>query len=187
MRLVLDSAIPAILALWALLTLLNQFHPLFQRRVSRGLAARLVAWAKRYDACALVPLWTFFAPNPGTRDHDVFYRDQLLDGTLTPWRALGEEPPGWWRVVWNPRKRFRKGLMDMSRALTRQLIANVRVGGDPRHILVTMSYLGLASRIAAVERGPLSARTQFLLASSAGYDPASPPLVFYVSPLFDLR
>ena len=86
----------------------------------------------------LIPIWTFFAPNPGMTDYYLLYRDRLPDGSLDNWRKvdLKKSENGLRLALWNPTKRKHKALTDMVSALTR--VANHRA---IEALIVTVPYI----------------------------------------------
>lgn len=67
---------------------------------------------RRLDRFALLPAWSFFAPNPGISDSVLLVRDRLDDERWTPWRVAWRERPNrfWW--AWRPGKRVAKLVSD---------------------------------------------------------------------------
>jgi hypothetical protein len=184
----MSLCVMAIFAVWGALSVLNQFSPTYFRSHGwRSRPSQLLLWVKRGDIFSLLPIWTFFAPTPGTRDHDVLYRDELVDGTLTPWHSVCDNSMTLTCVLWNPRKRLKKAIVDMSDSLLHSLYLVTKAKGDPSSIPITLPYLGLATRVSGFERGPLSVRTQFVIAFSEGYRTEGEPVILYISPLFKIR
>src|ERR1043165_8847499 len=103
----IEVAAIVILGLWLLVSALHQLK-------YRGFVSVL----KRHDHFALVPAWSFFAPNPGTTDLHLLYRDKLLDGNITLWRQVRLHS-SFERCFWNPDKRLQKGIADMGNDLHR--------------------------------------------------------------------
>lgn len=182
--LVLSLLIVAALAGWAVLSAINQFSTTEFRRRPQSRAARLIWSVKRADVFSLLPIWTFFAPTPGTNDHNVLYRDELVDGVMTPWHLVCDNSTRWTCVLWNPHKRLKKALLDMSHGLLRSAYRTVKAKRNPKRMLVSLPYIGIATRVSSVDRGPLSARTQFMISISEGYKAGAEPKVLYISPLF---
>ena len=118
--------------------------------------------------CGLIPHWTFFAPVPGTADYFLLYRDQLLDGSLTDWRELplcdSRKP---WHCFWNPGKREKKALFDLTSALMREALM------DPVEATqISVPYLVLLAHVSGLPRAYAGQGTQFLLMmSDAGGEP----------------
>jgi hypothetical protein len=91
--------------LWLLATLAYQGGPF---RATLG----------RLDRLKLLPSWSFFAPNPATRDSHIVIRDLLRDGTLSEWAPVPPFPTRTLlQVLWNPSKRPRKVLRDASKSI----------------------------------------------------------------------
>ncbi len=104
MSLVGSIAVGVVL-IWLLATIAYQNSPL------RPLLAR-------FDVFKILPSWSFFAPNPATRDSHIVIRDLLIDGTLSAWRPISFFPRReMLHVVWHPAKRPRKILRDASKSI----------------------------------------------------------------------
>lgn len=100
----------SILTLWLTLSVIFQFHPSFNPSWFSAIV--------RHDLFGLLPRWTFFAPNPGTSDYHLLYRDQLEDGNLIGWVEIPmveERKP--FSFIWNPEKRSKKILLDVTMSL----------------------------------------------------------------------
>ena len=98
-----------VFAAWTFLTILNQ------HRSTR----RFILAVVRRDLCCLIPIWTFFAPNPGRTDIHLLYRDRDADGRMTAWREVPLDRRRSWLMLWNPRRRICKGVTDVAPDLTR--------------------------------------------------------------------
>jgi hypothetical protein len=132
-------------------------------------------WIKAHDAFALVPMWTFFAPNPGTRDLRLLWRDRLVDGTLAPWHEVLPPDTGLGRALWHPWKRQRKAVFDAGQLVS--LIA-AQNGNDPL-LLVTFPFVMLLAAVCALPASPLSRARQFVILDTTGRDdgPQEPRLL----------
>lgn len=121
----------------------------------------------RRDPFALVPGWTFFAPNPAQEDAHVVFRSKV-HGIWGPWRPLTVAPPGvGLRTIWNPSRYPRKAATDLVNGVRSTLW---RVADAPSAVLISTPYLGL---LAWVIRQPhetgLEAR-QFAIVAGEGRD-----------------
>jgi hypothetical protein len=129
---------------------------------------RWASWLKCRDACAYIPTWTFFAPNPGVTDTRVLWREQLTDGSVSHWHEVVPPQCGILRAVWNPRKRARKAVTDCGPMVTR-LIARSKQSPLP---MLSLPYLMLVQHIAGISGFPLSLARQFTIVSTQGADDA---------------
>lgn len=148
--------------------------------VSALYQTKRVTWVNRLkyrDLFALIPSWTFFAPNPGTTDTNLLYRDRLQDGSTTVWREVRWESR-FTRFLWNPNKRLQKGITDMARGA--QQAANTHREHAER-LLIDPSFLGLLNFVSHLEHSPLTERTQFCVARSYGADATQEASVEFVS------
>lgn len=95
----------AVVLLWLVATLA------FQHATLRGVIGP-------WDVFKVLPSWSFFAPNPATRDSHLLVRDLLRDGTLTAWAPIASFPSrSLLHIVWHPEKRPRKILRDAAKAI----------------------------------------------------------------------
>jgi hypothetical protein len=158
------------LSLWALFTALLAGGLLLVTALAQTRAVRWVSRLKRADPIALIPSWTFFAPNPGVSDTRIVSRDQYVDGMLSPWCEV--EPPSgaWFRPVWQPNKRVRKGMVDCASMTLRHI---ARTPGSPIS-RVSLPYLLLSHHVVSQPRPPMSVARQFAIIASRESSPADP-------------
>jgi hypothetical protein len=123
-------------------------------------------WLKRYDACAYIPAWTFFAPNPGVKDTRVLWREQLIDGTIGPWHEMVGPQGGLLRAVWNPTKRARKAVTDCGPMAVRMIARNKRSALP----MMGLPYLMIVQHMANLHGSPLGLARQFTVINTQGPD-----------------
>jgi hypothetical protein len=143
-----------IYVLWGLATVANQFH------------AWRPKWLGMVNIFGLIPVWTFFAPNPGMTDYYLLYRDRLPDGTLDNWKKIelrGSEN-GFRHMWWNPTKRKQKALTD---ALS-SLIEFVRHGGNDA-VVASVPYILILNFITAQPHTLGTNGTQFMVLEHGGF------------------
>lgn len=145
------------LGFWFALSVLNQFR--------RGYYIRPF---KKRDLFGLIPIWTFFAPNPGRTDLHVLVRDIHENGT-TPWRELeagrAKPNPIMPRLLWNPEKRISKMHGDWASSVMRLMGTR---GRRRKTMMLSLPYL-LLVRSASFSEPDFRARArQFALARSPG-------------------
>lgn len=160
------------LLVWLLLSILVQFNNIRWLRIIRGI-----------DVFCLLPAWTFFAPRPGTSDVNLLYRDRLVDGSTTPWRATSFRDPGWIRFLWNPYRRRQKCLFDMYQSLG-MFAAEVK---SVERIVLHGGYIALLNFVSSLPRNPLHISTQFLLAHTPGALRENEPQILFISAVHRLR
>jgi hypothetical protein len=143
----------AVFGIWVLISLLYQTK-----------SVKWVQWLKYGDVFAMIPAWSFFAPNPGTTDVHLLYRDKLVDGNITHWREvrLAVNPA---RVVWNPYKRLQKGMSDMGNDLQRFAARHTK---RAELILIHTSFIALLNFVTRQPSAPLAEFRQFVVARSFG-------------------
>lgn len=115
----MEEAVYLLLSLWFSLSVAYQV---------RWISSRL----GRYDPFGLLPKWTFFAPNPGTNDHHVIFRECRASDDLSEpvaWQQHSELISQWKELeiaafdcpniplVWHPSRRVSKVLSDLVNSL----------------------------------------------------------------------
>jgi len=152
-----------VLAVWFVLSVLNQF-------------TNIELWpVRRWDYFSLLPKWTFFAPNPGTNDYDVLYRDGYADGTVSEWtEARLSRAKNFITPFWHPDKRLRKVVTDTMRSVGRI----PRDGRNRRNRLcLSVPYLSILHFVSHLPASPVAVRRQFIVMQTSGYFPPRPPKV----------
>ena len=175
---VMQALVVAILVVWVVVTVANQ------RPASRRLVRRIT----NLDICGLVPIWTFFAPNPGDTDVHLLFRDRDQDGRVTCWREVKLTGRRWILHLWSPQRRINKAIVDVAFDLARpdelnedakpapdgpKLVNKQRVLSFP-YLLVLNYVSSLTGDFGAVER-------QFVIARTPGMRGRSAPDVRLVS------
>jgi hypothetical protein len=127
---------------------------------------RLIAWLKIRDVFALIPTWTFFAPNPGVSDTRLLWRERWVDGGVSVWHESDPPITGYVRAVWNPRKRVRKAITDVGPLFAR------RVGSDPKSMLplVSLPFLMMLAYVSSRPGSQLVSSRQFVVVQTQGPD-----------------
>ncbi|HSY48346.1 MAG TPA: hypothetical protein VLC46_06015 [Thermoanaerobaculia bacterium] len=147
------TAVIVVFAVWLLLTCLTQKEGPVNSAV------------RRWDPLSLLPRWTFFAPNPGTTDHHLLYRDRIDEHTLTHWREIPlSESRSLLGAFWNPGKRNKKALTDAANTLL-LFTRTISLPG----LKTTLPYIALMNYVSAIPRSHMSEATQFLVLDSFGY------------------
>jgi len=133
----------------------------------------------RADPLRLLPRWSFFAPNPGTRDIHVVVRDVDRE-SRTPWRPLPVATTGRaWRWWWNPDRQAQKAVVDAAGALS---VLRSSVHPDDADLLpLTTPYLRLLTWVMDVPHDPRSTGRQFAVVASRDFGPERPLEVRFVS------
>ncbi len=177
---VLSGFVAAVLGIWIILTLLNQ------ERRTRRFIKHIIA----YDIFGLIPIWTFFAPNPGDRDVHLLFRDRCEDGRITSWREV--HLAGRRRItdLWNPRRRINKAIVDVVYDLTRpdrppsgSESRSRKIGGNR---VLTFPYLLILNYISRLPAQFDALERQFAIAKTQGITSRSHPEVLLVSPFHGL-
>jgi hypothetical protein len=145
------------------------------------LVPRLRPYIRVWDIFSLVPEWKFFAPNPAQGDYILLYRDQLADGTVTPWTEVAlAQKRRWWNAAWNPGKRANKALFD----------AMVEVSSEaslyPEILVGSVAYLTLLNYISSLGRFARPSFTQFMILHSFSSTVKREPRLIFSSSLHAL-
>src|SRR5215212_5280136 len=151
-----DAAIVVIIIylVWGAATIANQFH------------SRRPAWLRAADVFGLIPVWTFFAPNPGMTDYYLLYRDRLPDGSFDNWRRveLTKSENGLRVALWNPAKRRHKALSDIVSSL-------IRLSGqiETDELIVTVPYILILNFVTSRLHSLGADATQFMVLEHSGF------------------
>jgi hypothetical protein len=143
-----------IYVVWGAATIANQFH-------SWG-----ATWLRAVDIFGLIPIWTFFAPNPGMSDYYLLYRDRLPDGSFDNWRKieLKESENGFRLALWNPTKRKHKALSDIVSSLV-----SLAKDGRTEALIVTVPYILILNFITSRPHSLGTNGTQFMVLEHGGF------------------
>jgi hypothetical protein len=143
-----------IYVIWGAATVANQFH------------SWSPTWLRAVDIFGLIPIWTFFAPNPGMTDYYLLYRDRLPDGSFDNWRKvdLKQSENGFRLALWNPTKRKHKALTDMVSLLI--TLAQHRSGEE---LIVTVPYILILNFITLRPHSLGTNGTQFMVLEHSGF------------------
>lgn len=147
---------------------------------------------RRFDVFQLLPIWTFFAPNPGNSDYHVIMRDRLPDYALTAWRDAMPIPPQtaitW---LWNPGKRRQKVLIDAVSSVAEMCAPNGDRALSPetlrRALLISSPYLVLLNMVLnCVTHAPDATASQFAVVERRGFGVEVQPTLLFRSPFHGL-
>ena len=147
------NAIAAVFAVWWVISACNQFR-------SGAWTLRL----RRYVPLGLIPLWTFFAPNPARADSRLIWREEH-GSRWDCWRELHLGfAPAKSRWLVNPELILNKAVVDLVSSLLR-----VRLEQQDRSALLSSAYLTLLSIVLTQPRRTGSSSIQFaIVRTSAG-------------------
>ena len=133
-------------------------------------------FVRTFDVLNLIPIWTFFAPNPGKQDYHLLYRDKTRGDAVGDWIEVDlQEERHLLSCLWNPDKRDKKVLSDV----VQDLITLLQAGAgqtDNRFLVLTLPYLTILKAVCIRERRrPEAACRQFMLAGSHGFNSGKDP------------
>jgi hypothetical protein len=159
-----------IFGLWMVISVLNQH--IRMRRLVWGIVTR--------DVCSLIPIWTFFAPNPGCSDVRILYRDRDSEGRIAPWREVEFGGRTSWHDLWSPKRRIFKGIVDVVPDLTVNTDLTPKAPVSKQKVL-SFPYLLLLNYV-CYQPVDFQARTrQFAVARTRGFGTESQPEVVFLS------
>jgi hypothetical protein len=143
-----------IYVVWGAATVANQFH------------SWCPIWLRAVDIFGLIPVWTFFAPNPGMTDYYLLYRDRLPDGSFDNWRTvdLKKSENGLRLALWNPTKRKHKALSDIVSSLVR-----LARHGESETLIVSVPYILILNLITSRPHSLGANGTQFMVLEHGGF------------------
>ena len=124
---------------------------------------------KYRDVGAMIPSWTFFAPNPGRTDTRLLWRELRVDGSSSLWHEVLPPTGGMLRSVWNPNKRQSKLITDVGPMVLRQ----VRRNPESSMALISVPYLVILHRISAEPVTAVCVARQFLVVQTTGVEVAT--------------
>jgi hypothetical protein len=155
---------------WMIVSALNQ-HPRTRR---------FVLYLVNRDIFSLIPIWTFFAPNPGCTDLHLLYRDRDAEGGTTDWREIVVSGRDSWLDLWNPHRRISKGVTDVGPDLTHGTDYVPRNSVDKKKVL-GFPYLLLLNYVCSQPADFRAEMRQFALARTGGFGTEGSPEVVFLS------
>lgn len=117
------------------------------------------------DVFSIIPVWTFFAPNPEVLNFHLLYRDLLPDGKYTPFLEITLCNHSMLRTLWYPKRRHWKVLVDVVHTLTHFSNASSE---ERRKVEETLPYIILANYVSNLPHTPEAIGTQFAIFSAQG-------------------
>ncbi|MEA2633799.1 MAG: hypothetical protein QOH92_566 [Chloroflexota bacterium] len=144
--------VATILGLWLLISIPYQMADKYWRRL------------KSANTFGILPGWTFFAPNPGTSDYRLVFRDLTPRG-MTEWTEVE-----WCRsrkgldALWHPGRQRTKLVVDCVNALiitVKELRRHdVDVEANPQGWLLSVPYMALLNIVNTMPRISPNARAR---------------------------
>lgn len=152
-----EVVVASLLALWFVGSVLNQFQFEWFDKI------------RNLDHFSLLPLWTFFAPNPGQTDYHLVYRDRRADGVTTDWMEVAiTQSRKFHSCMWNPEKRSKKVISDVVATLM-ESIPSVPPDKAAFAIMLSLPYLVLLNFVSNLAATPGATHRQFVIAETAGF------------------
>jgi hypothetical protein len=152
-----EAILAVLFVIWAAISIVGQ------RRNS------LSGWLRAWDLFGLIPTWTFFAPNPVSRDHYLYYRDYSTESVGSWHRAFDADVRTWWDPLWSPVRREEKAISD---AMFHVLDQAGELGIT--RIQFSVSYLTVLSFVSSLPLKSDTIARQFLFAVRRGRETPRP-------------
>ena len=139
---------------------------------------RLSRLTTRFDRFTLVPRWSFFTPDPGASNYHFVYRSRDDKTSASTWLEINLSPRGILFPLWNPRKRYREGMIELF-----QLLALFSINHSAERLQFTAPYIILLELARKRLGGSVSSQTiyQFALVETRGASGTSVPRVRFYS------
>jgi len=153
-------------SVWLLISIFCQFNK-----------TKIGTFFRQLDLFSLIPYWSFFAPNPGTTDYHLLYRDKVDTNTGSYWKEYKlSSNRSLLGAVWNPKKRTKKVLSD---AVSSLLTLSKDIKNN--EYKTTLPYIALLNFIASIPRENTVTATQFVIMESYGHFTTRTPKVIFRS------
>jgi hypothetical protein len=163
-------ALATVFVVWWAMSACNQIH-------TGALTVRL----RRHVPLGLIPIWTFFAPNPARADSRLVWREER-HGQWSGWQELHYGfAPAASRWLVNPELIENKAISDLVSSLLR-----ARPDADDRSMLLSSSYVTLLSFVVRQPRSPECSSVQFAIVRTSRVALARQVNVAFVSEIHDL-
>jgi hypothetical protein len=149
---------------WVIATIVNQFDYPWVRKI------------QSFDICRILPRWTFFAPNPGTSDFHILYRQKDVEDNITDFTEIPLHGKRYLSsIIWNPEKRVKKVLLDLAITINSQIAAKLL---NENNIKLSFGYIALLNFLSTVPLNKSTRYIQFVILESAGFiETVEPQLV----------
>ena len=122
-----------------------------------------ISMLNRFTLGWTIPQWRFFAPNPGTENVHILYRQQENDEWGRWVELLGGHQTKWHSGFWNPGSRGYKAVFDAAQ----QLITFSGYGATFDWVAQSQAYRLLADVVAEqIRERSTTGQYQFMLATS---------------------
>ncbi|MEU9191552.1 hypothetical protein [Streptomyces hundungensis] len=165
------ALVAVVLAGWLLLTVVAALP-----RIGTAARRHVPDWF-----APLLPAWTFFAPNPATKDKVLMYRDTLANDTVGPLRLVLPEGGAGGRPG--------KALFDAASQLLRRAAAGWDEEPDARirdaRLMISTPYLLLLNRASTAPHDATAVSFEFVIAHASRRD--EEPEVVFVSAVHRLK
>ncbi|CAN5195014.1 hypothetical protein BH09BAC6_BH09BAC6_08750 [soil metagenome] len=140
---------------WFFATIINQFNYDWVSKI------------RERDILHLLPRWTFFAPNPGTSDYHILFRQMDNDNNVSEFYEFPiHGRKHFFSFLWNPKKRVKKTILDLSVDFSR-LLNLEKINED--NIKLSFTYLVFLNFFSSIKKDPDTKYIQFAVVVTKGY------------------
>jgi hypothetical protein len=137
---------------------------------------------REIDFIHILPKWTFFAPNPGTFDFHLLFREMDHEGNISNFKEINLlERSTLISLVWNSNKRLKKALFDLVLDL-----GSINNYENKDNYKITFSYLAILNFLSCQRLKSNTIRIQFAIIRSDGYISTNKPTLVFNSDFHDL-
>lgn len=114
---------------------------------------------------SITPVWSFFAPIPGTHDYHLMFRAILKNKEITDWREAPslQEKRRVYTFFWNPQKKLQKSLND----LVQELLMFSQAANYESQIHLSIPYLHILNYVSSFPFDTKTEKIQFMILSSS--------------------
>lgn len=136
----------------------------------------------------IIPKWTFFAPKPGVTDFRISYRCftgvNESTGLVPVFEEFFHRP--FYAFIWNPNKRLKKAVFDMSVELATMLEQNHHKNNN-YYIEISLPYLLILSYVSSLPQVQLYSKVQFVISLSSYHAGEEKLQLMYTSNIHSLN
>lgn len=153
--------------IWLLISILSQFN---------NDNSRIIRFIRASDKLGIIPIWTFFAPNPVDCDLVILKKefDENMEST-TNWEEVSVYNKEWFSFFWNPEKKIDKILSDSVndiRLILKHFLNQKKEANDEIvdvSIKTSVGYINIVNIIKNTLKSNDTAFYQFTIVETKGY------------------
>ena len=167
---ILSWLVVGLFAIWFIVSVFNQNNKW----------RKWISFILKWDIVSYVPIWTFFAPNPGRTDIYLLYRDRDAEGNISGWQEIKTVYRKTWYHQWSLKRRIHKGIVDLSPNFTKDRIVEPKRPVSKRHVL-EFPYLLFLNYVCGKPADFRAQLRQFAIARTNGHETEDQLEVIFLS------